>query len=76
VAKQLTESELLYQNLVKAVRSSKRLKYSILADRELNEVIPQLEKDFMAALKAGREEEFAIESALAAAQDVAPGVEE
>jgi hypothetical protein len=61
VPKELTESELLYANLVKARRSQVRLKYSIRADRELNTVIPKLEKDFMKALKAGREEEFIFE---------------
>jgi hypothetical protein len=70
MAKQLTDSELLYQNLVKAVRSNVRLKHSIRADRELNYRIPDLEKKFMAALKAGRAEDFASEMAQLTAGEV------
>lgn len=58
--KQLTDTELAWAALVKAVRSQVRLKHSLAADRELNTLIPEIEKDFMAAVKAGTAREFVL----------------
>lgn len=60
MAKQLTETEMLWANFVKAVRSEVRLKHSIRADNELNVKVPLLETRFMAAVKAGREVDFVL----------------
>jgi len=56
--KQLTESELRYAAAIKTIRSQVRLKMSLIADRELNSKLPAFEKQWNAAIKAGREEEF------------------
>lgn len=61
--KQLTETEMLWANFVKSVRANVRLKYSLRADRELNQVLPELEKRFMAAVKAGKEQELVVDEA-------------
>ena len=61
--KQLTETEMLWANFVKAVRANVRLKHSLRADRELNEALPALEKKFGAAVKAGKEMELVVDEA-------------
>ncbi len=58
--KQLTESELRFAAAVKVIRSQVRLKMSIAADRELNYKLPEFEKRWNAAIKAGQEEEFVL----------------
>jgi hypothetical protein len=40
--------------VVKAARTNIRLKHSIAADREINEVLPEIEKDFYAAVQRGK----------------------
>lgn len=67
MAKQLTDVELAWANLVKAIRSQVRLKHSLAADRELNRLIPKIETQFMKAVKAGETREFV----LAAVSEVA-----
>lgn len=61
--KQLTEQELLWAKFVKSVRATVRLKYSLMADEELNGLLPQLEKAFSAAQKLGLEQELVVEEA-------------
>lgn len=39
--------------LVKAARSMVRLRYSLMADEELNEVLPRIEAAFTAAVQSG-----------------------
>jgi len=39
---------------VKTVRSAIRLKYSLLADREINDVLPTLENDMAVAAAKGK----------------------
>jgi len=46
--------------LLKAARSAIRLRHSLAADAELNEVIPQLERDFNAAIQRGMVPEVAV----------------
>ena len=46
--------------LMKAARSAIRLRHSLAADAELNEVIPQLERDFNAAIQRGYVPEVAV----------------
>ena len=55
----LTETEILLRNLIKAKTSEIRLRHSLAADREVNETIPDLEKDFARAVQLGVEKEFA-----------------
>ena len=59
--KQLLESELTWAAFVKSVRSTVRLKHSLRADRELNQLLPQLEKAFQAAQKLGLEKDLVVE---------------
>lgn len=40
--------------VVKTVRTNVRLKHSLAADRELNEVVPEIEKAFYAAVQKGQ----------------------
>ncbi len=61
--KQLTENELLWSKFVKAVRANIRLKYSLMADEELNRLLPELEKKFAAAEKLGQAKDLAVEEA-------------
>lgn len=56
----LTETERLERNMVKAVRSQIRLKHSIRADNELFRMLPDLKKDFDAAVKNGKAKEFVL----------------
>jgi hypothetical protein len=48
-----TESELQKALLVKVLRSQVRLKHTLEAERELNEVLPAAEKAFDKALQRG-----------------------
>lgn len=57
--KRLTDSELLWQNLLKAKRAEIRLKHSIAADIELAETLPELKDDFDQAVKLGVARQFA-----------------
>lgn len=41
-------------NMLKVIRTAVRLKHSIAADEELNEVLPRAEAKFNAAVMAGR----------------------
>lgn len=41
-------------NMLKTIRAAVRLKHSIAADEELNEVLPRAEARFNAAVMAGR----------------------
>lgn len=51
--KQLTDIELTKQQVLKAVRNAVRLRHSLAADRELNEVLPSVALEFEAAVKSG-----------------------
>lgn len=50
---QKDEYEQARAEMVKTIRSAVRLKHSIEADRELNEVLPKAEKAFNAAVQRG-----------------------
>ena len=41
-------------NLLKTIRTAIRLKYSLMADEELNDVLPEAEKKFNAAVMRGQ----------------------
>lgn len=56
----LTDIEMLERNLIKAARSQVRLKHSLAADRELNELLPALKKDLEKAIKEGTAKEFVL----------------
>jgi hypothetical protein len=64
-----TEQEQTWANILKAARTVIRLKHSLLADQELNAVLPQLEVEYMAALKAGKAYEFDVASVLDRIED-------
>jgi hypothetical protein len=49
-----TDAELQKALLVKVLRSQIRLKHTIEAERELNEVLPKAEKDFDKKLQHGK----------------------
>ena len=53
-----TDYEMAVQEAKKAARSFIRLRYSIMAERELNEVLPSIEREIAEALEAGVEYEF------------------
>ena len=46
------------QEAKKVARTVLRLKYSILADRELNEALPAIERDIKTAFSAGESFQF------------------
>ena len=48
-----TRSEMNWSKVRKAAVSAIRLKHSLLADEELNDVLPQLEMDYQKALLSG-----------------------
>jgi hypothetical protein len=50
---QRTESELRKAQAVKGARALIRLKHSLLADEELNAIIPELERRFDTSLQKG-----------------------
>jgi hypothetical protein len=50
---QRTEIEQARFEAVKVLRAAVRLRHSIAADRELNEVLPQFDKAFTAAIQRG-----------------------
>lgn len=52
--------ELRRRALFKAARSAVRLRHSLEADAELNELIPRLERDFESAVSRGRLPEVAV----------------
>lgn len=49
-----TEVELKRAAVLKAVRTAVRLRHSLAADEELNEVLPEVEVAFDAAVKSGQ----------------------
>lgn len=51
---QKEEIELFRAKILKAVRSVVRLKYSLLADEELNRVLPDVDKSIDEAINKGR----------------------
>lgn len=53
VTVQKTEAELLKAQMVKTIRSLVRVKHSLRADEELNEVLPKAEQAFDIALQRG-----------------------
>lgn len=55
--KKRTDDEQARANALKVVRSAIRLKHSIAADEELNQVLPSFEKKFNAALLRGERPE-------------------
>ena len=61
--KQLTESEMIWAQFLKSVRATVRLKHSMRADQELNQLLPQLEKAFQAAQKLGIEKDLVVAEA-------------
>jgi hypothetical protein len=52
------------RRFMKAVRSTVRLKWSLRADEELEEVLPKYEKRYDAAVASGKGYEFATSSIL------------
>lgn len=60
MSKELTDTELDWAALVKAIRSQVRLKHSTKADRELNGLIARTETEYMAAVKSGKGREFVL----------------
>ena len=48
-----TDSELRLAGIVKATRTAIRLKHTLNADRELNDVLPDVEAAFARALQRG-----------------------
>jgi hypothetical protein len=60
----VTEYERERKKLIKAVRSTVRLKHSLNADDELNEVLPQILGEFDKAIAAGKPFELATLSLL------------
>lgn len=62
--KRLTENEILFANLVKAMRAKTRLKHSLAADRELYAKLPDLEEGFWQAVQLGEEKKFVLESVM------------
>jgi hypothetical protein len=54
MTEQRTDAEMRKYELVKALRAAVRLKHSIEADRELNLVLPQAERQFDVALLKGQ----------------------
>jgi hypothetical protein len=58
--RQFTDTEMTFKIAEKIIRSQVRLKMSCKADVELNKKLPEFEKQFMAAVKAGRQEEFVL----------------
>lgn len=49
-----TELEIQRVQMLKAARAAIRLKHSLAADREIAEVLPELEEQINAALSAGQ----------------------
>jgi hypothetical protein len=60
----LTEYERERKKLIKAIRSTVRLKHSLNADDELNEVLPQILGAFDKAIASGKPFELATLSLL------------
>lgn len=58
------ELELQKAQILKAVRSNIRLRHSLAADAELNEKLPEIERQVDAAIRAGRVYELDIKSVL------------
>lgn len=67
---QKDDIELRHAALIKAAKSAVRLRYSIAADAELNEVLPALDRAFTAAIQRGELPEVA---ALLSENNVADG---
>lgn len=66
---QLTDHELERKKLLKAVRAMVRLKYALMADEELNRVLPQIAGDFDRAIAAGKPYELAVQSLLSSVDE-------
>lgn len=62
---QKTELELRKSQLLKAVRVMVRLKHSMAADEELNELLPRIEAQFEKAINSGKPFELAVHELLA-----------
>ena len=62
---QRTEVELAKGKLLKATRSIVRLKYSLMADEELNRVLPEVEASFDASVLSGELPDAAVTASLA-----------
>lgn len=66
---QLTDHELARRQLLKAVTTTIRLKYSLLADAELNELRPRIAAEFDKAIASGQPYELATSSLLLDLED-------
>jgi hypothetical protein len=55
-----TEREMAIQEAKKVARTALRLKYSILAEREINEALPEIESEINQAFVEGRPFEFEV----------------
>jgi hypothetical protein len=53
-----TQKEMAIQEAKKVARTALRLKYSILAEREINEALPDIEAEINQAFAEGRAYEF------------------
>lgn len=61
---QLDEIQLQKRQLLKALRANIRLKYSLLADEELNQKLPEVEAAIDLAIQNGKEYELDLKSVL------------
>lgn len=62
--KALTDTEVKRAAILKAVKSNVRLKYAILADEELNRILPELAARFDKAMAEGKFFELDVRSFL------------
>lgn len=60
----LTKHEIEKVQLLKAARQAIRLKHTLVADREIYERLPQLEREIDTALLSGKPLEFTVASLL------------
>lgn len=61
--RQKDEVELARERVLKAYRTAIRLKYALLADAELNKVLPEVEEKFNKAIAQGKPFKLALKSA-------------
>lgn len=60
MAKQLTDTEIQVAAMLKTARNTIRLKYSLMADREIAELLPKFERQIHQAIMEGRPIELAV----------------
>lgn len=65
----LTDHELERKKLIKAVRATIRLKYSLMGDEELNTLLPRITAEFDKAIATGKPYELTTLSLLSDVED-------